>query len=810
MSNNYGYAQVLINRNIGGLSKTYQYKVSVNLESSINIGSRVIVPFGNTYCDGFIVKLEKEAVGNEIKKIESCIESEFSLTEEMISTAYWMSEQYLCPLILCLRCFLPAQIASSMKKYYFCTNKKKEIDFENEKQKLLYEYIKKRTKVSHFSLTRKFGNIESLLKNLINKNVLSVDFSFANSPSVKKQKIVSLTDKKRAEENITSKAKKQKIIIDLLVQSGEISLKDLTLMAECSYSTIKNLQEKGIINVQEKEILNNVEHNFSETFGKELWAEQQEVFNSLENAVLKESVSRFLLHGITGSGKTEIYIKLVQKILTKGKQAVVLVPEITLTQSLAVEFKKVFGRNVALLHSRISDSEKNFYWRKIKEGKCNVVVGTRSAVFAPCFDIGLIIIDEEHEWTYKQEKAPKYHAREVAWKRVKQHKGHLLLGSATPSIETYWKALKSDLNLLEIKKRVFDRSLPDISIVDMKSEYKKANYSIFSLPLLNKLYNRIKEKNESIILLVNRRGYASFVLCKNCGFVFTCLNCNVSLTYHKNKDMLQCHYCFYKQLIPSNCHNCGNDNIRPHGIGTQKVEEEAKKLFSDKRVFRIDSDTVSQKGQAQRILEVFDKEGGILVGTQMIAKGLNFENVTLVGVIDADSTLNIPDFRSREKCFQLLTQVSGRAGRGIKKGEVVIQTYAPNDPGILSVQNHDYQEFYKFEIKERERFQYPPFIHLLRIIIIHGKEDMVKFASENIKKCLMHFVGDKYYNIITILGPAPSPVSKIKGQYRWQLIIKSKNLKFARTLLNNSLEKYFQEYGASVRVDVDINPLGIN
>lgn len=809
MSKNYNYAQVLINKNIGGLSKTYQYQIPNSFKSSIGIGSRVIVPFGKTYCDGFVMSLEEFPVGKEIKEIESCIESEFKLTEEMILTAHWMSEQYLCPLILCLRCFLPAQIASSMKKYYYCLDKEKEFNFESNKQKLLYEHIKKRTKVSHSSLTRKYGNIDSLLKKLVSINAVNEEFSFTSVPSVKKQKVVSLANKEKAKGSIAKNAKKQNAIVELLLRNEEIYLKDLVVMARCSYSTIKSLQNKGIINIQEKEIINNAEAVFPAAAEKKLWAEQQEVFNILENAVLQQNIGRFLLHGITGSGKTEIYIKLVQKILAMGKQAIILVPEITLTHSLAVEFKKVFGKNVALLHSKISDSEKNILWRKIKEGNCNVVVGTRSAVFAPCFNIGLIIMDEEHEWTYKQEKAPKYHAREVAWKRIRLHEGHLLLGSATPSIETYWKVFNSDLNLLEIKKRVFDRSLPDVSIVDMKSEYKKGNYSIFSLSLLNKIYNRVEE-NESIILLVNRRGFASFVLCKKCGFVFTCLNCNVSLTYHKDRNLLQCHYCFYKQVIPSNCYNCGNDDIRPYGIGTQKVEGEIKKLFSDKRVFRIDSDSVSQKGQAQKILESFEKEGGILVGTQMIAKGLNFENVTLVGVIDADSTLNIPDFRSREKCFQLLTQVSGRAGRGVKKGEVVIQTYAPNDPGILSAKNHDYQEFYRFEINEREKFQYPPFIHLLRIIVIHGKEEKVKIASENIKRCLLHFIGNKYYNILTILGPAPSPVSKIKGQYRWQLIIKSKNLKVARTLVKEGLERHFQEYGASVRVDVDINPLGLN
>jgi len=798
------YVEVLVNKNVGGLYKTYQYKVADSIQKEITIGSRVIVPFGSILVDGFVLQLEKKAKIDNIKEVISVVDSDLALDEEIISIAKWMSEQYLCPLALCLRCFLPLGSISKVKKYVSVAKNVSTEEMDNEDREII-EYVRGKGKVLLSSLQRKFNSSQNAIRNLKSKGILQENTELESGTKEKKIKKVYLAvDNETAEKMITTRAVKQKKIVSILRQNNGIPLKNLIDKANCDYSTVKALQNKKIVAVKEEN--DQGSHEPVKVERKKLLPQQKSILNTLTEALLAETASRFLLHGVTGSGKTEIYVRLVEKAISFGKQAIVLVPEITLTLNLVKQLHGEFGDSVAVLHSGITASEKYNYWRKIKNGECKVVVGARSAVFAPCKNLGLIVIDEEHEWTYKQDVNPKYHTREVAWKRIQMKKGVLLLGSATPSLETYWRTRGTDLKLLHMKNRVHNRPLPYVEVVDMREEIRNGNYNIFSRYLIESLHHTI-QKNESAMLLVTRRGFASFILCKSCGFVMECPNCQVTLTVHKDKGVLQCHYCQHKRRIPDKCPQCGSVNWKPYGVGTQRVEEELTKRFGDK-VIRVDSDSTSKKGATEELLGEFEKKGGIMVGTQMIAKGLHFSNVTLVGVIDADSVLKLPDFRARERNFQLLTQVAGRAGRGKKKGKVVIQTYNPSDLSILTAQNHDYLSFYNEEIKQRKTFNYPPFVHLVQCTLIHGNEITVGKAALKLKELVKENISG-YENVVMILGPAPASVAKIKNKYRWQLILKSKNLKFARKVMARSLHNFYEDFGTSVKVEVDVNPVGM-
>jgi primosomal protein N' (replication factor Y) len=520
-----------------------------------------------------------------------------------------------------------------------------------------------------------------------------------------------------------------------------------------------------------------------------------------------------LLHGVTASGKTEIYLRAVERVLERGRGSMVLVPEISLTPQMTGVFKERFGSQVAILHSRLTGSERRREWNRLQSGEASIVIGARSAVFAPICSLGLIVLDEEHEVSYKQDSTPRYHCREVAQKRAEIEGALLLLGSATPSVESYRRAETGEYCLLHLSQRVESRPLPQISLVDMREEIREGNRSIFSRPLQNRLLDTWK-KGEQAILFLNRRGFATFVSCRRCGHVMRCSLCDVALTYHQSDSRLRCHYCDQKRRLPPACPDCGSSLLRQFGLGTQRVEEEARKLLPDAHIVRADFDTLNLR-TGENCLEQFERgEAEILIGTQMIAKGLDFPMVTLVGVITADISLNQPDFRSGERTFQLLTQVAGRAGRGESPGEVIIQTYAPEHYSLLTAQGHDYPGFYRAEIQYRHKLDYPPYREMIRVVLSGPDESMVRTGSELLARYLEAAISQDRVDTgkaaeTVLLGPAPAPLARIRGQHRWQMVLKG-DLDPMRTALKQGLINFHSHNPTSkISISIDVQPLSL-
>ncbi len=594
------------------------------------------------------------------------------------------------------------------------------------------------------------------------------------------------------EEKITPS---QEAILEYLKTHPKAEKKEL---ASISTSSVKTLLKKGII-VENKEEKYRLASSYSLTEKKPLTKRQQEVVNEIMSFQNENKV--FLLHGVTGSGKTEVYMELIEKMKEEGKSSIVLVPEISLTEQIVSRFRSRFGEDIAILHSRLSDGEKYDEWRKINRQEVSIVIGARSAIFAPLKNIGIMIIDEEHTTTYKQENTPKYHALDIAKWRSTYHKCPVVLGSATPSLESYARALKGVYYLIEMKERVNQKPLPEVKIIDLNTEKKKkTENSYFSNELWDEMTKRI-ENNEQIMLLLNRRGYSSIVSCQNCGYVEKCPHCDISLTYHKTSGVLRCHYCGYAKRIDTICPECKEEALKNLGVGTERIEEELKKYFPTARVVRMDMDTTSRKGAHEKIITAFQNhEYDILLGTQMIAKGLDFKEVTLVGIINADTSLNIPDFRSSEYTFQLLSQTSGRSGRGDKEGKVYIQTFNPDHYAIYCAKNHDYVSFYKKEMEIRHTLGYPPYYYLVLVKII--SKDYSKAQKESTK------IGDylkRNLSEVSILGPSMANVFKMNNQYRFQIVLKYKRCEKLYPVLKELINHYQSD--RLLTVDIDFNPV---
>lgn len=586
----------------------------------------------------------------------------------------------------------------------------------------------------------------------------------------------------------------QKKIIDVVKREGRVLKSNLN---QISASSVKTLLNKGIL-VLEQEESYRLKQDFEFKEKYPLTKIQEQV---VEEILSKKDVNQtFLLHGVTGSGKTEVYMELIENMLKEGKSSIVLVPEISLTEQIVSRFKSRFSSSIAILHSRLSSGEKYDEWRKISRHEVKIVIGARSAIFAPLENLGMIIIDEEHTSSYKQESTPKYSAIDVAKWRSEYHSCPLILGSATPTLESYARAKKGVYQLLEMKERINQRPLPKVEIVDLNLE--QVNGKHFSNSLLKGI-TLCLERDEQIILLLNRRGYASFVSCQNCGHVEKCPNCDITLTYHKSSGMLRCHYCGYATKLSPVCPSCKEEAIHRLGIGTERIEEELNYYFPNAKVLRMDLDTTSRKGSHERMITAFkNHEYDILLGTQMIAKGLDFEEVTLVGVIQADTSLNIPDFRSSENTFQLLSQVAGRSGRGKKEGKVLIQTYNKDHYAIQFAKTHDYLSFYTKEMEIRHELGYPPYYYLTSIKVLSSDYELA--SKESVK------VGDylkKNLNNSIVLGPSIASVFRVNNIYRFQLIIKyKKDLDLYPTL--HSLIEHYQS-NSKVKIDIDFNPLHI-
>lgn len=589
------------------------------------------------------------------------------------------------------------------------------------------------------------------------------------------------------------------IIKFLRENSGKYTKGELININSISQYKLNKLIEKGLLAVEEETVFRYNNRAYNVDYEKKLTLEQKYVldtYNSSQNNL-------FLLKGVTGSGKTEVYMRMVEEVLEKNQSAIVLVPEISLTPQMIERFKGRFGKNVALFHSKLSDGERFDEWFRVKEGKAKLVVGARSAIFLPVKNLGLIIIDEEHENTYKSDQNPKYQTKEVAEFLSEQKGCRVVLGSATPTIESYYRALIGELDLLELNSRVDGKAMPPMEVIDMRNELRSGNISLFSRELFKEIQEKLS-KGEQIILFLNRRGFSTFVSCRSCGYVFKCEECDISMTYHRS-GLLVCHYCGKTKRAPQKCPKCDSKYVKFFGAGTQRVEEEVKKYFKDARVLRMDVDTTRSKDSYENIYNTF-KEGkaDILIGTQMISKGLDFKNVTLVGILAADMSINIPDYRAAERTFQIITQVAGRAGRGQKQGKVVIQTYTPEHYSLEYAVNYDYEGFYEKEFTVRALMKYPPFGKILLINGISKKEDLLKNFMHKISNVIKPLV-EKEVDV-DILGPIPCLVSKVKENYRWQIVVKGEfNSEFAKKIKELLYDENKNVYN-DIRISMDINP----
>jgi primosomal protein N' (replication factor Y) len=749
------YAEVLVDVANRRLDQSYHYLIPESLD--LKIGMRVLVTLQNRKVQGLVVNvtndLPEELAFVNLKPVLEGVDKNSLIPPDLIELAHWLAQTTIC------------SVAQSLHTVWPLLNGKVE------------EWV-------------------ILLASLKDSDVQTLQW--LDSDAFRAIKVLT-----RA-------------------RSKGISLKTFIKRADISGATLEKLIQHGWVKKEarfvsigegsvKKAALGGgpLEPEISTGRTYELTGEQATAVKNVLIALAEGSSQTMLLHGVTGSGKTDVYRELIAQVLAQGGDAILLVPEISLTSQIARYFETQFGDQVIILHSGLRPREKMKAWEDILAGHKRIVIGTRSAVFAPLLNLRLIILDEEHDGAYKQDENPKYHARDVARKRMEQLKGVVLLGSATPSLEAYAAAQSGKIRMLTMTRRIGESILPPVEIVDMREELIQGNRSMFSLLLQQKLRERI-ERGEQAMLFLNRRGYSTFVACRECGYVVSCPNCAITLTYHSQGQAMRCHYCNHKELPPLTCPKCASRYIRFFGQGTQRVEEELQGLLPEVSILRLDFDTT--RGEAHRtILESFRRqEASILVGTQMMAKGLDFPNVTLVGVVAADQTLNMPDFRARERTFQLLTQVAGRAGRSTKPGEVVIQTYSPTDGAIVRAAQHDFQGFFWEEIHYRKERKYPPYTHIVRVLLLHEKEDRVIKGANDLGACLMQGMQDPKFgkDELDILGPAPAVLTRLKNQWRWQISVKGRRLDLLRAFLHQGVQRFSKGPASSgVILNIEVDPL---
>jgi primosomal protein N' (replication factor Y) len=782
--------------------KAFDYLIPDKWMDIIQPGIRVIVPFGPRKIQGFVIGLKAHSDFDKLKEIIEPIDLVPVLNKDLLELGHWLTESTLSFKIITYQAMLPAALKAKYEKKVSLAPGVNREELPEELQPLFQNNRELAWDlVLNSSLERKLHKEAAAGK-------LEVIYEVKERLHKKKLKYVlpllSAEELTMELEQIPARAGKQRELVSYFIShSAPIEyrkLHDLGLSA----SAVKPLAAKGLIAEKDMEVYRDPYENreFKRTSPLSLTAAQKEAIEPILDSIQNNLHKVFLLYGVTGSGKTEIYLQSIQDVINRGKEAIVLVPEISLTPQMVNRFKGRFGDLVAVMHSGLSAGEKYDEWRKIQRKEVKVVVGARSAIFAPFENLGIMIIDEEHETSYKQEEMPRYHARDVAIERAVRSNCPVVLGSATPALESFARAKKGVYELLTLPSRMNEHALPAVEIIDMREELRGGNRSMFSRTLLEKLRDRLEKKQQTVLFL-NKRGFSSFVMCRDCGYVVNCPNCDISLTYHRVTEQMKCHYCGYEGRVPAACPECGSEHIRYFGTGTQKVEEELGKILPEARVIRMDVDTTSRKGSHERLLTDFQEgKADILLGTQMIAKGLDFPNITLVGVLSADTMLHLPDFRSSEKTFQLLTQVSGRAGRHELPGEVVIQTYTPEHYSIEFSGKQDYDLFYNQEMMVRKIHKYPPFYYLSMINISH--EQLMKAVSVTEK--IVQYVRTRLSNETVVLGPVASPIPRINNRYRYQCLIKYKREPNLTETLKNILNQYQKEAATGLQVSVDTNP----
>lgn len=720
-------AEVLIGYGAKIIDKAFSYDVPKNLEDKLKVGMKVVVPFGKTTTNGFVINIKNKTSENELKSITSIADETFVLNDELLKLGKYIKETTLCSLVTSYQCMLP----SSMKIKNIKSNYQK-----------YDEYL------------------------ILNSRDLAKDFIKNNAR--KKRAITLLNDLLNA---------------------------DKVLKKNYSSAIVEPLLNENIIKIVKENKYRINKTNDKET-AKKLTDEQLNVYESITSSLNTNDI--FLLLGVTGSGKTEVYMQVIEKVIAEKKNVIMLVPEISLSMQIVNRFYERFGSSVAIFHSALSEGEKYDEYHKILNGDVHLVVGTRSAIFAPFPNIGLIILDEEQSSNYKQDNNPRYHAKDIAIWRSQYHHCPVILGSATPSLESMARASKGVYKLLTLKNRIGSAKLPKITLVDMQVEYKKRNMIVS-----DKLDSLIKERinnHEQVIIFLNRRGFTTIKTCKNCGFTFKCPHCDITLIYHKSSNHLRCHYCGYTLLNTDICPECHEEALTSYGLGTEKLEEELKIRYKDANILRMDADTTSKKGSSEAMIKQIENgDIDIIIGTQMISKGFDFPKVTLVGIINADETLNIPDFRSGERTYELISQTAGRAGRKDLPGEVIIQTFNPENNTLLYVANNDYLGMYNYEMNIRKTLKYPPYFYLT-IIKIASKD--YNMASSEISK-VYSFLNKNLNNVI-MLGPTTAPMFKVNGIYRFQIILKYKNYEFIKNTLISLDDLY--KANTKVNLEIDNNP----
>lgn len=809
------FANIIININHSDVDRIFDYKIPKALENKIKKGMRVIVPFGNgnKKIEGYVIDIceNTDVPSDKIKSIIKECDDFPIFSDSMLKLAFWLKEKYYTTLSSCLKTIMPSGIGIKSKWLVVLLDYDENIDV-TEREKEIIEFIFENNNVVYKSdIETYFGkNISNILNSLKNKKIIAIRQSVTGKSFEKKIRCVKLNLDESFDEKYKSlcknkRCKKQKEIVNFLIDYDYIKVSELkNNFDDCNYS-IKSLEKKGIVTVfyevEKRDVFDS--ENFNKTYFPNYTDEQLKAIEILENMRKSHNKKPVLLFGVTGSGKTEVYMSIIESVINEGKQAIVLVPEISLTPQIVGRFISRFGDKVSFTHSRMNQGERFDQWKKAREGEICIMIGPRSALFTPFSNIGVIIIDEEHESSYKSDTSPKYDTVETAKKLSEITDSLLVLGSATPDICTYYKCMTGEYDMAELKHRANDSNLPQTFIKDMRLELEMGNRSIFS----RDLYQEIKlnlEKGEQTMLFINRRGFSTFVSCRKCGHVMMCDNCNVSYTYHSKSQSLMCHYCGKTIKNPTVCPECGSRYIKYFGTGTQKVEDEVKKYFPNARVLRMDMDTTTKKNSHEKILSSFGKgEADILIGTQMIAKGHDFPNVTLVGIIAADISLNSGSYKAAENTFQLLTQVSGRAGRSEREGRVYIQTYNSDNYVIRLSAKQDYKGFYDEEIAVRRILDYPPFGCFFNIMISGEKEREVIESSQRIKDVMSYFNKN---NDFIILGPVPAFISKIKNEYRFTITVKYSDEYRLKKFVLYCIDKFKERNGKTgIYINITMN-----
>ncbi|BDH66308.1 primosomal protein N' [Enterococcus faecalis] len=803
-------AKVIVDVPTMQTDQPFTYLVPENLNEQLAVGMRVEVPFGNgnRHVQGFVLAIEPMAAtvldetNVQLKELVAVLDLKPVLNTEMLALADYMKEKTFAFKITCLQTMLPSVMRADYQKYIYLTD-----ELSEELQDQLFYGLEEIS----WDQAQERGILPQLMA-LRKQQKVDIRYEVTTRNKVKMVRFIQAAKEFEQLEEIRlglrKGAKKKEQLLYYLQRLGTEKVTAVKEMKELGFSTalLNEAAKNGWLTFVEKEAYRDpfANQTFEKTTALSLNAEQQVAVETILQSVQEQQSQTYLLEGITGSGKTEVYLQVIAEVLNQGKTAIMLVPEISLTPQMVQRFKSRFGEHVAVMHSGLSQGEKYDEWRKIERGEAEVVVGARSAIFAPIENIGVIIIDEEHEVSYKQEETPRYHARDLAIWRSEYHHCPVVLGSATPSLESRARAQKNVYQRLRLTQRANQAAtLPTIDVVDMRQEVENGNVSSFSMSLQEKLQERL-EKNEQSVLLLNRRGYSSFVMCRDCGYVLPCPNCDISLTLHMDSKTMKCHYCGHEERIPYRCPNCGQDKIRYYGTGTQKVEEELQTLLPDSRILRMDVDTTRRKGAHEKILRTFGEgQADILLGTQMIAKGLDFPNVTLVGVLNADTALNLPDFRSSERTFQLLTQVSGRAGRAEKPGEVIIQSFNPEHYAIQLAKAQDYEDFYTKEMYIRHRGDYPPYYFTVQITASHPEENEAAKQMFQIATKLKQGLSPQ----AILLGPTPNAIMRVNNRYFYQVIIKYKQEPMLQPLLKEILTDTQRATARGLKLSIDAEPM---